>query len=170
MLDGIKAKVGDRIEVLYSEGCEITKPGQWSQDEVWPSDADEDRRKIAEAVEVAKQADVIVLCIGGNELTSREAWNLRHMGDRTSLDLVGRQGELVDAMLATGKPVIAVLFNGRPLAINQLVEKVPVIFECWYLGQESGHAVAEVLFGDYNPGRQVADYHSALGRPLAGVL
>ena len=95
---------------------------------------------------------MIVLCIGGNELTSREAWNLQHMGDRTSLDLIGRQQELVDAMLATGKPVIAILFNGRPLSINQLAEKVPVIFECWYLGQESGHAVADVLFGDYNPG------------------
>ena len=152
VLDGIKAKVGERINVLYSEGCQITQPGNWSQDEVFPSDADEDRRKIAEAVKVANQADVIVLCIGGNELTSREAWNLRHMGDRTSLDLMGRQPELVDAMLATGKPVIAILFNGRPLSINQLAEKVPVIFECWYLGQEGGHAVAEVLFGEYNPG------------------
>ena len=91
VLDGIKAKVGDRIEVLYSEGCEITKPGHWNQDEVLASDPDEDRRKIAEAIEVAKQADVIVLCIGGNEMTSREAWNLKHMGDRTSLDLIGRQ-------------------------------------------------------------------------------
>jgi beta-glucosidase len=93
-----------------------------------------------------------VLCIGGNELTSREAWNLKHMGDRTSLDLIGRQQELVDAMLATGKPVIVFLFNGRPLSINSLSQSVPVIFECWYLGQETGHAVADVLFGDYNPG------------------
>jgi beta-glucosidase len=152
VLDGIKAKVKDRVNVLYSEGCKITQPGTWSQDEVFPSDAAEDRRQIAEAVEVAKQADVVVLCIGGNELTSREAWNLRHMGDRTRLDLMGRQQELVDAMLATGKPVIAVLFNGRPLSINSLSQSVPVIFECWYLGQETGHAVADVLFGDYNPG------------------
>ncbi len=152
VLDGIKSKVGDRVNVLYSEGCQITKPGHWNQDEVFPSDPEEDRRKITEAVEVAKQADVIVLCIGGNEMTSREAWNLRHMGDRTSLDLIGRQQELVEAMLATGKPVIAVLFNGRPLAINHLSQHVPVIFECWYLGQESGHAVADVLFGDFNPG------------------
>jgi beta-glucosidase len=150
--DGIKAKVGNRINVLYSEGCKIMQPGLWSQDEVFPSDPAEDRRQIAEAVSVANQADVIVLCIGGNELTSREAWNLKHMGDRTSLDLIGRQQELIDAMLATGKPVIAVLFNGRPLSINSLAEKVPVIFECWYLGQETGHAIAEVLFGTYNPG------------------
>ena len=74
------------------------------------------------------------------------------MGDRASLDLLGRQNELVDAMLATGKPVIAFLFNGRPLSITHLSEKVPAIFECWYLGQECGQAVADVLFGDVNPG------------------
>ena len=72
-----------------------------------PSDPDEDRQQIAEAVKVARRADVIVLAIGGNEQTSREAWTRNHMGDRTSLDLVGRQDELVDAMLATGKPVVA---------------------------------------------------------------
>ena len=82
------------------------------------SDPEEDRKQIAEAVEVAKQADVIVLAIGGNEQTSREAWALNHMGDRTSLDLIGRQEELVKAMVALGKPVIAFLFNGRPLSIN----------------------------------------------------
>jgi beta-glucosidase len=152
VLDGIKAKVGDRVKVLHSEGCKITVGGSWNADEVTPSDPAEDRKQIAEAVEVAKQADVIVLAIGGNEQTSREAWNLKHMGDRTDLDLVGRQNELVQAMLATGKPVIVFLFNGRPLAINYVAENVPVIFECWYLGQETGHAVADVLFGDFNPG------------------
>jgi beta-glucosidase len=93
-----------------------------------------------------------VLAIGENEQTSREAWNLNHMGDRPSLDLIGRQEELVKAMLATGKPVIVLLFNGRPLSINYLAENVPVIFECWYLGQETGRAIADVLFGDYSPG------------------
>ncbi len=152
VFDGIKAKVGNRANVIYSEGCKITQPGSWNQDEVLPSDPEEDRRQIAEALKIAKEADVIILPIGGNEQTSREAWNLRHMGDRTSLDLIGRQQELVDAMLATGKPVIALLFNGRPLSINSLAEKVPVIFECWYLGQETGRAVADVLFGDFSPG------------------
>jgi beta-glucosidase len=74
------------------------------------------------------------------------------MGDRTSLDLIGRQEELVKAMVALGKPVIVFLFNGRPLSINYVNENVPVIYECWYLGQETGRAVADVLFGDYNPG------------------
>jgi beta-glucosidase len=152
VLDGIKAKVGNRVDVVYSEGCKITQPGLWSQDAVFPSDPEEDRHQIAEAVRVASGADVIVLCIGGNELTSREAWNLNHMGDRSSLELIGQQQELVDAMVATGKPVIVFLFNGRPLSITRLAQQVPVIFECWYLGQEGGHAVADVLFGDYNPG------------------
>jgi beta-glucosidase len=152
VFDGIRARVGDAARVLYSEGCKITVGGSWNQDEVVPSDADQDRRQIAEAVEVARQADVVVLAIGGNEQTSREAWGLNHMGDRASLDLVGRQEELVRAMVATGKPVIVFLFNGRPISINYVSQNVPAIFECWYLGQETGHAVAEVLFGDFNPG------------------
>lgn len=152
VLDGIKAKAGKKVKVLYSEGCKITIGGSWNQDAVVPSDPEEDRKAIAEAVRVARKADVIVLAIGGNEQTSREAWGLNHMGDRTSLDLIGRQEELVKAMLALGKPVIVFLFNGRPLSINYVAENVPVIYECWYLGQETGHAIADVLFGDYNPG------------------
>ena len=152
VLDGIKARVGGAAEILYSEGCKITIGGSWTEDAVTPSDPEEDRRQIAEAVRVASRADVIVLAIGGNEQTSREAWSLRHMGDVTNLDLVGRQNELVAAMLATGKPVIALLFNGRPLSATFVSENVPAILECWYLGQETGRAVAEVLFGDFNPG------------------
>ncbi len=152
LLEGIRAKVGDRVQVPYCEGCKITVGGSWNQDLVTPSHPEEDRKQIQEAVKVAQQADVVVLAIGGNEQTSREAWSLKHMGDRTRLDLIGRQQELVTAMLATGKPVIVFLFNGSPLSIQYLHENVPVIFECWYLGQETGHAVADVLFGDFNPG------------------
>lgn len=151
VLEGIKDRVGSRAKVLYSEGCKITIGGNWNQDAVVPSNPEEDRKQIVDALEVAKQADLIILAIGGNEQTSREAWGLNHMGDRASLDLIGRQEELVKAMLATGKPVVALLYNGRPLSINYLVQNVPVIFECWYLGQENGHAVADVLFGDVNP-------------------
>jgi beta-glucosidase len=151
VLEGIRARVGDRAEVVYAEGCRITMPGSWNEDAVEASDPDEDRRLIAEAAQVAAGADVIVLAIGGNEQTSREAWSRAHMGDRTNLDLVGQQQELVDAMLATGKPVVVLLFNGRPLSINRVAEEVPAILECWYLGQEAGHAVAEALFGDFNP-------------------
>ncbi len=152
VLDGIKAKVGQHVEVLYSEGCKITVGGSWNIDPVVASDPEEDRRQIAEAVEVARNADVIVLAIGGNEQTSREAWALNHMGDRTSLDLIGRQNELVQAMAALGKPVVALVFNGRPLSITELSQCVPAIFECWYMGQETGRAVADALFGDINPG------------------
>ncbi|HEU5395721.1 MAG TPA: glycoside hydrolase family 3 N-terminal domain-containing protein, partial [Verrucomicrobiae bacterium] len=153
VLDGIREKVGDRVEVIYREGCRITAAGgSWQRDEVFPSDPAEDRVRIAEAVRAAERAEVIVLALGGNEQTSREAWSLKHMGDRTSLDLLGAQEELARAMLATGKPVVVLLFNGRPLSVNHLAQNAPAICECWYLGQECGRAVADVLFGDFNPG------------------
>jgi len=152
VLDGIQAKVGDKVNVLYSEGCRITEPGDWEDtDEVTASNPEEDRQKIAEAVKTAEQADVIILAIGGNAITSREAWNENHLGDRPSLELVGRQNELAAAVLKTGKPVVVLLFNGRPLSINFVNENVPAILECWYLGQETGGAVPDVLFGDFNP-------------------
>jgi beta-glucosidase len=152
LLEGIRNRVGPQVEVLYHEGCKITVGGSWQQDEVVPSDPAEDRRSIAAAVEVAKRADIVVLSIGGNEQTSREAWMGNHLGDRASLEMVGRQDELVDAITALGKPTVAFVFNGRPLSIRNVAEKVQGIIECWYLGQETGQAVAEVLFGDINPG------------------
>ena len=152
VLEGIQAAVGDRVEVRYREGCKITIGGSWTEDRVVPSDPEEDRRQIAEAVTVAAGADVIVLVIGDNEQTSREGWSQQHLGDRASLDLVGRQEELAEALVATGKPVVVCLFNGRPASIRWLAEHAPAILECWYLGQEGGTAVAEVLFGAVNPG------------------
>lgn len=152
VLEGIQARVGAGVNVLHAEGCQITRGGSWQQDMVLASDPEEDRRQIAEAVYLARRADVIVLAIGENEQTSREAWSLHHMGDRANLNLLGCQEDLVKAMLATNKPVVVLLFNGRPLAIPAVAEAVPAILECWYLGQECGRAVAEVLFGDVNPG------------------
>lgn len=152
LLQGIKEKVGDKIKVTYSEGCRITIGGSWVEDKVTYPDPSEEKIKIAEAVEVAKNADVVVLALGGNEQTSREAWNIYHMGDRSNLDLVGMQYDLFNALYATGKPIMVVLFNGSPLSINNIQEKANTIYECWYLGQESGKAVADVLFGDFNPG------------------
>ena len=151
VLEGIRAKVGGKVKVPYAEGCKITVGGSWNQDLVTLGRVEDDRRLIAEAVSVAAQADAIVVCLGGNEQTSREAWSRGHMGDRTTLDLIGRQEGLVNALQMTGKPVVVVLFNGSPLAINSLAQNVSAILECWYLGQECGQAVAEVLFGDYNP-------------------
>ena len=152
VLQGIQDYVGDRATVVYGEGCKITIGGSWSADEVVPADPLENRRLLGAAVRVARDADVIVLAIGGNEQTSREAWSRIHMGDRASLELIGHQNELVDAMVATGKPIVALVFNGRPISFVHLTERVSAILECWYLGQECGRAVAETLFGDNNPG------------------
>jgi len=110
------------------------------------------RRRIAEAVKVARQAEAAVVVVGTNESTSREAWSDEHLGDVADLRLMSQQEDLVDAVRATGKPVVVVLVNGRPLAIPHVAETVPAILECFYLGQEGGTAVAEVLFGDTNPG------------------
>lgn len=151
-LAGIEARVGDQAEIVYSEGCKITVGGSWQEDEVVKADPDENRKLIEEAKKTVSDADVIVLAIGGNEQTSRESWALNHMGDRTNLDMVGEQEELVKAMVETGKPVVVFLFNGKPLTINYVEQNVDAICECWYIGQEAGNAVAEVLFGDVNPG------------------
>jgi beta-glucosidase len=152
VLEGIRAKVGGKLKVPYAEGCKITVGGSWNQDLVTPAKVEDDRRLIADAVQAAVDADVIVVCLGGNEQTSREGWSRNHLGDRATLDLVGRQEGLVSALRMTGKPIIVVLFNGSPLSIPNLAQDVPAILECWYLGQECGLAVAEVLFGDFNPG------------------
>jgi len=152
VLEGIQERVGDDATVLYSEGCKITVGGAWNEDVVTLPDPEEDRQSIARAVSTAKQADVVVLVLGDNEQTSREAWSYLHLGDRTSLDLFGMQNALVNAIAATGKPMVLVLFNGRPNSMNVVHDQVDAILECWYLGQETGRAVASVLFGDSNPG------------------
>lgn len=152
VLQGIKERVKDNVNILYSEGCKITVGGSWNDDTVTFSDPEEDRKSIASAVATARKADVVVLAVGGNEQTSREGWSKVHLGDRASLDLIGMQNELVKAIVETGKPVVVLLFNGRPNSINYIQAHVPAILECWYLGQETGGAVADVLFGDHNPG------------------
>lgn len=151
-LDGIRAAVGDKAEIIYSEGVKITENDDWWADEVKLADPAENRRKIAAAVEAAKDADTILLFIGDTEQTSREGWADNHLGDRSSLDLVGEQQELFDAMKATGKPVVAVLVNGRPPSYIKVSEQANAILETWYGGEQQGHAIADVLFGKENPG------------------
>jgi len=152
VLEGITGKVGSQIKVTHAEGCKITQEGgNWWADSAHLSDPTEDAKLIAEAVEAAKAADVAVLVLGGNEDTNKEGWADNHLGDRDSLELVGRQNDLVKAVIETGKPTIVLLINSGPLSINYIAEKVPAILEGFYLGQETGVAVADVLFGDYNP-------------------
>lgn len=151
VLEGLRDAAGGGIEVVYAEGCKITVDGSWEEDGVTLATAEEQRVLIEEAVAVAQQADLVVYVGGGNEQTSREAWSAGHMGDRTDLQLVGAQNELINALSETGKPVVSVLYNGRPLAIQNLVDRSSAVLECWYLGQEGGTAVAEVLLGKTNP-------------------
>ena len=119
LLQAVRERVPAGIDVLHHPGCGITVGGSWSQDEVTPSDPEEDRKSIREAAALAAKADVVLLAIGDNEQTSREAWAGNHLGDRASLDLVGRQDELVDALAATGTPIVALLFSGRPASDSE---------------------------------------------------
>lgn len=153
VLQGIKDKVGSQGEVLYAVGCKITETvPDWNADKVVLGDPALNAQRIQEAAKVAQKADIAILVLGENEQTSREAWAANHPGDRDSLDLLGNQDDLVKAMLGTGKPVVVFLLHGRPNSINYISENVSAILDGWYLGQETGTAVADVLFGDYNPG------------------
>jgi beta-glucosidase len=157
VLQGIRDKVGNKLKINYAEGCKITREGgKWWDDKSTLSDPAVDARLIAEAVETAKASDLALLVVGGNEDTNKEAWADNHLGDRDSLDLVGRQNDLVKAIVETGKPVVVLLINSAPLSINYIAENVPAILEGFYLGQETGIAVADVLFGDANPAGKLA--------------
>ncbi|MEJ1961425.1 MAG: glycoside hydrolase family 3 N-terminal domain-containing protein [Gammaproteobacteria bacterium] len=152
ILEGIRTKLGTKVNVVTAEGVRITDKGDWNEDEVVLANPAENRKRIAEAVQVAKGADAIVLAIGGTAATSREAWADNHLGDTTSLELVGEQNELARALFELGKPVVVVLINGRPQAVTEVAQKANALLEGWYPGQEGGTAIADVLFGDANPG------------------
>ena len=139
------------IEIVYSEGCKITEDGEWANDEILFPDQVEEQRRIEHAVTVAERSDIVILVLGGNELTSREAWSDTHLGDRSSLKLLGNQERLFKRLKETGKQIITVLYNGRPLAVDNVAKNSHALLECWYLGQESGNALASVLFGEVNP-------------------
>jgi beta-glucosidase len=152
VLQGIKDAVGGGAKVIWAPGVVITRGNDWWADKVETSTPEEDRKMTGDAVAVARKADVVVLALGDSEQSSREAWAPNHLGDRPSLDLPGRQDELARAVLALGKPTVAVLLNGRPPSINTLAQGAGAILEGFYLGQEGGAAVAAALFGEVNPG------------------
>ena len=152
ILAGIKAKVGTRVNIVFAQGVKITENDDWWEDDVKLAEPAANRRLIVEAVAAARGADLIVLTLGDTEQTSREGWAKSHLGDRSSLDLVGEQQELFDALKALGKPITVVLINGRPASTIKISEQANAIIEGWYLGEQGGNAVADVLFGDVNPG------------------
>src|SRR6266498_313096 len=146
VLEGIKNKVGERVKVRYAKGCEVVS-AHWPETEVLPESlTDNERKGIEEAVDAAKKSDVAVVVLGDSTKTVGES------ASRTSLDLPGRQLDLLQSIYATGKPVVVVLLNGRPMSINWADKYVPAILEAWFPGAQGGTAIADVLFGDYNPG------------------
>lgn len=146
VLKGIQEKMKGKADVLYTKGCDLVD-ANWPESELidYPL-TDEEQKEIDKAVSQAKQADVTVVVLGGGQRTCGENKS------RSSLDLPGRQLDLLKAVVATGKPVVLVLINGRPLSINWADKFVPAILEAWYPGSKGGIAVADILFGDYNPG------------------
>ncbi|WP_332677554.1 glycoside hydrolase family 3 N-terminal domain-containing protein [Brevundimonas sp.] len=152
VLEGLQAEGRGKFEVVYSEAVRITESRVWAADTVTLVDPAVNARLIEQAVQDARDADVIVMVLGDNEQTSREAWADGHLGDRDSLDLIGQQNDLARAVFALNKPTVVLLLNGRPLSVNLLAERATALIEGWYLGQETGHAVADVLFGRVNPG------------------
>jgi beta-glucosidase len=152
VLEGIRAKLGDRVKVHFAQGCGLTTGNRgWTDDQVTLSDPAEDARLVDEAGKLAATVDLNILVIGQNEQLSREAWADNHLGDRMNLELVGQQMDLARAVLASGRPTVVLLIHGSPLVIPELARKAPAILDGFYLGQETGAAVANVLFGDVSP-------------------
>ena len=146
VLEGIREKAQGKAEVLYTKGCDLVD-AHWPESEImeYPLTPDE-QAEIDRAAANARQADVAVVILGGGQRTCGENKS------RTSLELPGHQLKLLQAVQATGKPVILILINGRPLSVNWADKFVPAILEAWYPGSKGGTAVADILFGDYNPG------------------
>lgn len=161
VLDGIRQRVGAGTKVVYAEGCRISEPDSAPNlNDFMPYQApkeETDQKLMKDALDVAGSADVIVLALGGNEVVSRESigqmapGSASILGDSDTLELPGRQNELVSELSKLGKPMIAVLLNGKAYSIGRLAEQTQGILEGWYLGQETGNAIAGVLFGDVNP-------------------
>lgn len=146
VLEGIREKAQGKAEVLYTKGCDLVD-AHWPESEImeYPLTPDE-QAEIDRAAANARQADVAVVVLGGGQRTCGENKS------RTSLELPGHQLKLLQAVQATCKPVILILINGRPLSVNWADKFVPAILEAWYPGSKGGTAVADILFGDYNPG------------------
>ena len=159
VLDGLRRRAGDSIEVAYAKGCDLVDPN-WPESEIveFPLSAAE-QASIDSAAAVAAQSDVVVAVLGGGVRTCGENKS------RSDITLPGRQLQLLKALHATGKPVVLVLINGRPLAVNWAEANVEAILEAWYPGSQGGTAVAEALFGDLNPsGKLTVTFPKSVGQ------
>ena len=146
VLEGLRTAIDGKTDVVYAKGCELVDKN-WPESEVLPEDPTaEEMAGIAEAVKTAESADVTVLVLGGGPRTCGENKS------RTSLELPGHQNLLLKEIIKTGKPVVVVLINGRPLSINYADKYADAILEAWYPGAHGGTAVAKALLGEYNPG------------------
>lgn len=148
-LQALKEKYKD-VEFTYAEGCRLTPTGDRRAKAILAPRA-ENLKLIGQAMEAAKNVDAIVLMLGANNIISREATGVNTPGDLANLELLGDQNELVDSLNTLKKPIAAFVFSGPPISFAHLEKTVPAIVQCWYLGQETGYAVAKTLFGDNNP-------------------
>jgi beta-glucosidase len=145
VLDGIRQKLGPAVDVQYTLGTEFVDAG-FPETEILPvSPNDREQAEIDKARNLAKQVDAVIVVLGENDALVGESRS------RTSLDLPGFQLKLAEAVYEAGKPTVVVLLNGRPLTINWIDRNIPAIVEAWFQGEFLGTAVADVLFGDYNP-------------------
>ncbi len=152
-LQGIKNKLGNAVQINYAKGCNVTS-ANWAQEEILPTPlTTEEKIEIEKAVEAAKKSDVAVVFLGDqtDAFQRPEPLTVGESASRTSLDLPGRQLDLLKAVYAVGKPVVLVLINGRPMSINWADKNISGILETWFPGGHGGAAIADVLFGDYNP-------------------
>lgn len=146
LLSGMRNYLKGIAEVDYAKGCEVVDAG-WPATEILPEPmTEQEKQDIAEAVAKAKESDVIIAVLGEDEYRTGESRS------RTSLDLPGRQQQLLEALHATGKPVVLVLVNGQPLTVNWADAHIPAIMETWFPGCQGGTVIAETLFGEHNPG------------------
>ena len=166
-LDGIRAKLGNQVQINYAKGCNVTS-ANWAQEEILPTPlTDAEKTEIEKAVEAARNSDIAVVFLGDQTTAFQrpEPLTVGESASRTSLDLPGRQLDLLKAVFATGKPVVLVLINGRPMSINWANKNISGILETWFPGARGGTAIADVLFGDYNPsGKLTSTFPKSVGQ------
>jgi beta-glucosidase len=152
-LQALREKAKGQFDIIYTEGVRLTDKGTWFSEtaDVKATDPAENRKRIKQAIEDVKDADIILYFGGSNEVIFREGWSTTHAGDRPDIDLFGEQNDLILALKELKKPMIGFVFTGSPLACNTLNDNAEALVQCWFLGQETGDAVADLVLGNINP-------------------